>query len=106
MSSRIVLAGAFALAAMLPGTSNAQSDTEVRYPDGLIISPLPVVPSMSPSGNIIGATGSIVPRVIEAPPPAMMVVPPDNVAAAARRGCETQSYDVGPGKRVQVHRCY
>lgn len=96
----------FALAAVLPVSANAQSDAE--YSDGLVIPPIPIAPSILPNGAIVGP-GSIAPSVILVPvpaPPSAMTVQPGDVTGSIRRGCETQSYVVGPGQRVRVHRCY
>ena len=63
-----------------------------------------------PNGDIVD-TGSLAPRAIPVPvpvptPPSAMTVQPGDVTGAIRRGCDTQSYVVGPGQRVRVHRCY
>jgi hypothetical protein len=103
MNNHTILAVLFTAAAFLPSISNAQSDVEVRYPDGTVIQPLPVVPSISP-GSDVDVTGSIAPRTITAPTPAPVPQRSDP-AAADRHGCDLQSYVVGSGQQVRIHRC-
>jgi len=60
--SRILLVGALASGAGLSGAALAQSDREIRYPDGTVVQPLPVVPSMMPRVDL-DVTGSVTPLV-------------------------------------------
>ncbi len=106
MKRRILIAGLAALGGLLPAGAMSQSSMEFRYPDGLVVSPLPVVPSIDPSrGTNVGSdldvvtTGSTVPRVPVAPAGRA------ESDTAGRRGCAVQGYNLGAGERVRVHRC-
>src|SRR5215212_10627346 len=52
MKRLFVIAGLAALGGLLPVGAMSQSSVEFRYPDGLVVSPLPVVPSIGPTGDI------------------------------------------------------
>jgi len=112
MRSRVLLLGLGLLGAALPGGASAQS--EVRYPDGLVIQPLPVVPGLYPGGGIIlNAPASrstysmpapnIDVNVTGSPVPHTMTISPGQVAAD-RRGCDVQPYAFG-SRTVRVRRC-
>lgn len=100
MHGRTVVAGALFLAALLPTGSKAQSPEDMRYSDGTSRQPWLTPSTRAPSLDV-EATGSILsdrtgPLV---PPPAGTRVTID------RPGCDVQSYVVGSGSRVRVHRC-
>ena len=113
MHSRILLLGLGLLGAVLPGSAIAQS--EIRYPDGLVLQPLPVVPGLYPGGMILNVPASRPPYSMPAPnvdvnitasttAPRMMTVLPEQ-ETVDRPGCGVQSYTFGPRTRVRVHRC-
>jgi hypothetical protein len=126
MRGRILLLGLGFLGALVPASAIAQSSSEVRYPDGLVIQPLPVVPGVYPNdtslsipglgasasplgesvrysrpaaGVDVDVTGSTAPRT-------MSVLPERDIKAPVNRpGRIVQNYAFGPGERVRVHRC-
>ena len=109
MTCRTIILGLLVGGALLPAGASAQSDREVRYPDGTVVQPLPVVPSMpsmSGTGTNLGVgpdvtvTGSTIARVPVAPAASRA-----ESETAGRSGCDLRTYNFGPGERVRVHRC-
>ena len=109
MHSRLLVLGLGLIEAVLPGWAIAQAGREVRTPDGTVFQPLPVVQGLYPSGTTpeiqysrtvpdinVFVTGSAGPRIIPAFP---------EPEAVDRPGCDVETYTVGPGNRVRIHRC-
>jgi hypothetical protein len=103
MKRLIVIAGLAALGSLLPLGAMSQSSMEFRYPDGLVVSPVPVVPSIGPTGDIgvsggrdVLVTGSTAPREFTTP---------TGSETLGRPSCTSQTYTFGPGERVRVRRC-
>jgi hypothetical protein len=100
MRKRLLVASLIGLSVSVSPVALAQSGTEIRYPDGTVIQPLPIVPGVAPNGDI-EVTGSV--NTLPAPPvrrTAPLVAP-----SADELGCRAQSYIVASGERVRVHRC-
>src|SRR4051812_22784596 len=73
----------------------AQTGTEIRYPDGTVVQPVPVVPSVPPPGTTTPSSppsGSVV-VTSPAQSPAAPTSRDDNEHAS----CETHNYAVAPG---------
>ena len=107
MNGAKLLLSLVVLGAVVPGTAMAQAGAEIRYPDGTVVQPLPVVPSMQPSGDVditgsTTVTGSTARPAIPASP-----APRTDARATTvdRPGCDVQNYAFTPGEQVRVHRC-
>ena len=99
MRSRSFVAGALLLAALLPTASQAQSSGDIRSPDGTSSHPRPSPSTRAPNLDV-EVTGSILPDETGS------VVPSASTRVTIDRpGCDVQSYVVGSGSRVRVHRC-
>ena len=99
MHSRTVVAGALFLAALLPTGSEAQSPEDMRYSGGTRSQPW-LTPSARAPNLDVEATGSILSDRTGS------LVPPGGTRVTIDRpGCDVQSYVVGSGSRVRVHRC-
>jgi hypothetical protein len=99
MRSRSFVAGALLLAVLLPTGSQAQAPGDMRDPDGTSTRPWPTPSTRAPNLDV-EVTGSILPGETGS------VVPPASTRVTIDRpGCDVQSYVVGSGSRVRVHRC-
>jgi hypothetical protein len=113
MIHRPLLVGLFALGAILPEATLAQSDQIRRNPDGTVVDPVLRYPDGTPVPAtaplpLQGFTLNIAPREVDVTGtvlPALPVPQRDVSGTTDRPGCEVQSYVVGPNRRVRVHRC-
>jgi len=99
MRGRTLLIALVTLGSVLPGVAMAQAEQIIQLPNGTVIQNTSRLPAGRPDLDV-AVTGSIGgARVLRAVPSY------DAGVAVDRRGCDVQSYVVGPGERVRVHRC-
>jgi hypothetical protein len=106
-----------ALVCLGNSAASAQSQTEIRLPDGSTVTPAPIVPGITVDGRIVTdrarqvapLTASTVPALSEVLIRDVDVTTTGSVESSAaveapRRDCKIQQYDVGRSV-VRVRRC-